>query len=288
MTDYWTLTKFGDRRIFKKLMAGQIPWRVKMGRYQDGRLRKPDNIDFVHTGDKFLVYFTDGTRAFYGVGILSGMRIVKDSYYLDFQTRSGEKGIEEFREPEKYEALKNQLEWKPKMGSIRQISEVDFEIVMSSARASSGGPQDKTRTARDSEREVLRRKYGLGGEGREHKALKEWVKNHPASLGVGRIMQAETEHTFPSGDAADILFTLPNARYVVIEVETSNPLPGAYQALKYRTLKCAECRISLASSKVTAVLVAYELGKDVMKLCSQYGIRCVKISEEDVQGNYQK
>jgi hypothetical protein len=285
MTNFWTLTKYGEKRILKELMAGVISWRVKMGAYGDGRQRKPDNIDYVQNGDKFLIYFVDDRRAFCGAGILFQKKKVKDSYYLDFQTRNGDRGFEEFAQPEDYEPLKARMEWKPKSGNIRKISEKDFHFVLSNARLPWGGTEIKISHPA---KEIMRRKYGSGGEGEEHRILKEWIKNHPKYLGIEKVLQAETEHIFPSGDAVDILFTLPEYRYIVVEVETWHPLPGAYQALKYRTLKCAENGLDIPSSMVKAVLVAYRMGEDVIEFCSRYAISCVRLSKEIVLWKHQE
>lgn len=84
-------------------------------------------------------------------------------------------------------------------------------------------------------------------------------------------------HKFISGDIADIVFEIRANHYVVVEIETDYPLPGCYQALKYRVLKCAEMGKNINSSNVEAVLVAKIMPRDVRKICSKYGIRPVLI-----------
>ena len=55
--------------------------------------------------------------------------------------------------------------------------------------------------------------YG-SGEGKEHKALKEYILKHPERLGYSDIVFAETEHILPSGDRLDVYFELSSLRPV--------------------------------------------------------------------------
>lgn len=89
----------------------------------------------------------------------------------------------------------------------------------------------------------LGRKYGPGGESEEHKKLKRWVLEHPESVVHSTVLRRHEEYRFESGDRADIVFDLPAKKYCLVEIETDYPTPGAHQALKYRTLKCAELRL---------------------------------------------
>lgn len=116
------------------------------------------------------------------------------------------------------------------------------------------------------------RKYGLGGEGREHKKLKEWLSEHPEKLGLTNVTNVAIEHTFPSGDSADLVFTHKAGRYTVVEVETTNPLPGAHQAIKYRVLLCAEKGLDLDAREVRAILVAWQIPEEVRTFCERYEI----------------
>jgi hypothetical protein len=123
-------------------------------------------------------------------------------------------------------------------------------------------------------RELLR-KYGPSGEGYEHKRLKQWVLDHSESVARSPILRHHEEYRFESGDRADIVFDLPGKRYCVVEIETDVPTPGAHQALKYRTLKCAQLWADVTSASVEAVLVA-EKAPENMDFCRRYGIRFVK------------
>jgi hypothetical protein len=130
-------------------------------------------------------------------------------------------------------------------------------------------------TRRHQNRVSIARKYGSFGEGEEHKKLKHWVAQNPSSIGINGVTKVQVEYTFPSGDTVDILFHCSNGRDVVVEIETVDPLPGCYQALKYRTLRCAERNLPIDSNKVDAYVVAWSFPKLVHDFCKTYGIRTV-------------
>jgi hypothetical protein len=143
----------------------------------------------------------------------------------------------------------------------------------------------KLKEAGEQRERELKEKYGQGGEGMEHKRLKKWVLDHPENVVDGPILRYHEEYRFESGDFADIVFDLPGGKYCVVEIETDVPMPGAYQALKYKTLKCAELRTDVKSASVEAVLVARVIPQD-LEFCKIYGIRFVRmpLSREDHRG----
>lgn len=120
----------------------------------------------------------------------------------------------------------------------------------------------------------MRRKYGRGGEGATHKTFKEWCSRNPQEFGLENVLQipAEIEHGFISGDSVDVLYEMPNNCYAVLEVETTDALTGAYQALKYRTLLCAEKGLPINSAQVKGMLVAWQIPQDVRYFCEKYEI----------------
>ena len=133
----------------------------------------------------------------------------------------------------------------------------------------------------DSEEDI--RKHGFGGPSVEHEKLKHHIFANPDIIGLQNVNMAnsEVEYSFMSGDRVDILFQDENQEYVVVEIETTNPFPGAYQAVKYRALKCAEEGFPLNSPKVNAVLVAYDIPQTTKSFCRKYsiGYRAVKPSQ---------
>lgn len=150
------------------------------------------------------------------------------------------------------------------MNYIRLLDPHDFRVIEKALRSSN-------------EHQILTRKYGSRGEGQEHKVLKKRVAAHPEIIGLTNVQEVDIEHRFTSGDWSDILFKINRDRYVVVEIETDVPLPGCYQALKYKVLQCAEMGKSINSSNVEAVLVAKTLPLKVQNICSKYGIRTALI-----------
>ena len=57
-----------------------------------------------------------------------------------------------------------------------------------------------------------------GGEGEEHKGLKEYICQHPECLDYKDVTFAETEHILPSGDRLDVYFELSDGTHVAIEL----------------------------------------------------------------------
>lgn len=104
-----------------------------------------------------------------------------------------------------------------------------------------------------------------GGEGDEHKALKEYICQNPNCLGFTDVVIAEMEHLLPSGDRLDVFFELSNRTQVGIEVKpgTSSDqdiIRGIFQCVKYsavmnalRTIECADYEISVILVSASAL-----------------------------------
>lgn len=100
-------------------------------------------------------------------------------------------------------------------------------------------------------------RFSTGGEGAEHKALKEYILQHPESLGYKDVVFSETEHILPSGDRLDVYFKLADETNVCIEVKPSKSPEdeinrGIFQCVKYeavmealRTIECANYDIEV-------------------------------------------
>ena len=88
------------------------------------------------------------------------------------------------------------------------------------------------------------RRYGRGGEGPAHKALREWVTANPAAIRKGFAdARTETEVDLYSGDRVDSVYYCGD-RTVVLEVKSriSDEIDlrrGVYQCVKYRAVKKA-------------------------------------------------
>lgn len=111
--------------------------------------------------------------------------------------------------------------------------------------------------------------YGHGGEGEGHKALKEYVKNHPELLGIKDVATAETEHVLPSGDRLDVYFILKDGTRIAVEVKPSTSPEqdvsrGIFQCVKYEATMIAERRLRKQGYQIKAHLV---LGAEMTPFC---------------------
>lgn len=130
----------------------------------------------------------------------------------------------------------------------------------------------------ETEKQISISKYGDGGKGEEHKKIKKWVSNNPNFLGLKNVINIEVDnHTFISGDRPDIIFETATGDYFIVEIEIENCMPGAYQALKYRTLLCAEKGFALNSDKVNTSLVAKNINNTVEIFCKKYKVLTYKV-----------
>ena len=92
----------------------------------------------------------------------------------------------------------------------------------------------------------LRREgHGKGGESAEHKAFKKYISLNPQVLGIKeKPFCTETEHTFPTLDAVDVLFKVDKrwigAEAKAIHSDTEDIHRGLYQCVKYKALLKAE------------------------------------------------
>ncbi len=122
---------------------------------------------------------------------------------------------------------------------------------------------------------AIARKYP-GGEGQEHRSLKEWIAAHPKAIGLVSNAVPDVEHDFASGDCVDIAFKTPDGSRVVVEIETTQPFPGAHQVIKYRALMAAENGLQLDSPKVKGILVAWDYSSSELAFCKKYDILVFK------------
>ena len=103
--------------------------------------------------------------------------------------------------------------------------------------------------------------YGGGGEGEEHKVIKEYICKHPESIGYKKVKRAETEYVLPSGDRLDVYFELEDGTHVAIEVKPSispeqDLVRGIFQSVKYKAVMEALRAVECADYNVEVLLVA--------------------------------
>lgn len=103
---------------------------------------------------------------------------------------------------------------------------------------------------------------GFGkGEGPEHKAIKDYIAEHPESIGIKKkVVYKETEHILPSGDKLDVYFKLRNGNRLAIEVKPSTSpnediTRGIYQCVKYQAVMDAQRSIEYGNHENSTLLV---------------------------------
>lgn len=96
-------------------------------------------------------------------------------------------------------------------------------------------------TSADNIDKIKKGVYGEGGEGEEHKVLKEYIAKPPESIGLKGVKYTKTEYNLLSGDRLDIYFECRKKQHYTIEVKPkSSPeadiLRGIYQCVKYKAV----------------------------------------------------
>lgn len=102
--------------------------------------------------------------------------------------------------------------------------------------------------------------YHGGGEGLEHKKLKEYICNHPEVVGIKEDCKGISEETLYSGDRLDVLFKLKNGDRIALEVKPSSSkdediFRGIYQCVKYQAVMEAMRRAKSEKYNIKVILV---------------------------------
>ena len=102
--------------------------------------------------------------------------------------------------------------------------------------------------------------YGSGGEGEDHKKLKEYIYNHPETLGIKNVKERDMEHILLSGDRLDVYFVLNDGSKIAVEIKPftspdADVLRGLFQCVKYKTILDAEDKIHGEKSNNKSLLV---------------------------------
>ena len=139
--------------------------------------------------------------------------------------------------------------------------------------------QELTREATDSR--------GRGGEGPDHKALKDHVAANPVIVGLPAAHALGTkEHRLPSGDQIDVLF-MGDAGAMAVEVKShtsgrDDVARGIYQCVKYRAVLEAQSSISDEPYDVSVMLVlGGPVPHEALQLANAFG---VPIKDEVIPG----
>ena len=98
-----------------------------------------------------------------------------------------------------------------------------------------------------------------GGEGKEHKAIKDYVYEHPESLGITGVIRKVVEHPLPSGDRLDVYFETSDTRYAIeVKPSTSSDddiIRGIFQCIKYKAVLEAMRKVECDRYSISTLLV---------------------------------
>lgn len=125
---------------------------------------------------------------------------------------------------------------------------------------------------------------GNGGEGYNHRKLKEFVYYHPESVEIKDFKERKMEHILLSGDRLDVFFELNNSSKVAVEIKSSSSsdadfLRGLFQCVKYKAILDAEDKVHSEKSQNKAILVIDgELSSENKKVQEALGITIFKVS----------
>lgn len=122
-----------------------------------------------------------------------------------------------------------------------------------------------------------------GGEGEEHKALKDYICQHPESINYKDVDFAETEHILPSGDRLDVYFEFSDGTHVAIEVKPGispdqDIARGVFQCVKYYAVMDALRNIECKDYEIKVLLVT------AGKISSQNKVLAEELDVEYVEG----
>ncbi len=98
-----------------------------------------------------------------------------------------------------------------------------------------------------------------GGEGKNHKSLKEFIAKNPSVLGISKKCKVTTEKYLPSGDYVDVFFK-DKKHYYAVEVKSSisnkqDIERGLFQCVKYKAVTEAKLRVEGKKGTVVSYLV---------------------------------
>ena len=132
----------------------------------------------------------------------------------------------------------------------------------------------------------LREKSHVGygkGEGPEHKAIKEFIANHPESIGIKKkVTFKETEHGLPSGDQLDVYFEYRNGNRMAVEVKpTTSPnediTRGIFQCVKYQAVMDALRSVEYRNyENETCLVIGGKMSEGNKKLANDLGIEYIE------------
>lgn len=137
-------------------------------------------------------------------------------------------------------------------------------------------------TTADKIEKIKKGVYGSRGEGKEHKALKEFIAKHPESIGIKGVKLTQTEHGLLSGDSLDVYFECRKKQHYAIEVKPkASPegdiIRGVYQCVKYKAVMDAMRVVDNDNyENQTLLVIAGEMTDLVKQIANDLGVKYVE------------
>lgn len=122
-------------------------------------------------------------------------------------------------------------------------------------------------------------KHGYGGEGAEHKALKNYVQQNPERFGIKRVLHSSTEKMLFSADRLDVYFETQSNKHIAVEVKPQTSpdedvMRGIFQCVKYKAVMDAERVADYGNYDNEVILViGGEMSMSNRQLASDLGIK---------------
>ncbi len=170
-----------------------------------------------------------------------------------------------------------------KAGEVAKLNQLAHEYNWDWVLEALGLEPAKLFTEKDIEK--LRKKsyagYG-GGEGQEHKTIKEHIYGNPEAVGIKNVVYADMEHDLPSGDRLDVYFELKNGNRVAVEVKPSTApdedvTRGIFQCVKYKAVMDALRTVEYGRyDNDTLLVVAKCLSEANKRLANDLGIKFIE------------
>ena len=128
-------------------------------------------------------------------------------------------------------------------------------------------------------------RFGGGGEGPEHLALKNRIAADPAGvLNEPGLTLWKLEWGFPTGDRIDVVLKDALDRFVAIEVEVdcdAKEMAGPLQCMKYRAM--LSYSFDRSTEEVRTVLVAHSIHADVRERCRRNEIEAKVVARQSAE-----
>lgn len=123
---------------------------------------------------------------------------------------------------------------------------------------------------------------GAGGEGEEHRDLKERIAANPSEvLSEDGLSLFEVEFPFKcTGDRIDVVLRDKDKKFVAVEVEVEcdrNHLAGALQCMKYRAMLAYYFERPI--EEVRCILAAHKIASEVNARCSAFEIETITVAK---------